>query len=140
MTLRRLFVVLALGCGLLVVAPAQAWDADYGRVSRGDGVLRQGCSDYRFRYRVRPGRHDWGVEFFLVGPGREGLATEVKLSNHHRKRGRGLFEVCRSATRPGAFRIRGKLTINREEQLFPPRAAEQEVHWVRPARFRLRRP
>ena len=140
MLLQRLLVALALGCGLLVAAPAGAWDADYGRAWRGDGVLRQGCHDYGFRYRGRPGPHDWGAEFFLVGPGREGLGTEGKISDNDPKRGRGEFDVCRSSTRPGKFRIRGKLTINHEAQLFPPTEAETEVHWVKPARFRLRRP
>ena len=131
MALRRLLVALVLGCGLLVAAPANAWDADYGRVWRGDGVLRQGCHDYGFRYRVRPGPHDWGAEFFLVGPGREGLATEGKMSGNDPKRGRGSFGLCRASTRPGAFRIRGKLTITI--------GFEQKVRWVKPARFRLRR-
>ena len=125
-------MAIALGCGLLVpAAPAQAYDAGYGRVARGDGFLRAGCRDYGFRYVVRPGSTVWGAEFFLVGPGREGLGTVVKLSNTHPKRGRGSYEVCRAATRPGRFRIRGKLTISD--------GSDQEVRWVRPARFRLRR-
>jgi hypothetical protein len=132
MAVRRLLVALALGCSALVAAPATAWDADYGRVWRGDGVLRAGCHDYAFRYRVRPGPHDWGAEFFLVGPGREGLGTVNRLSGHARKKGRGKFEVCRVSTRPGRFRIRGKLTIIR--------AWENDKHWIKPARFRLRRP
>src|SRR5688572_21632891 len=131
MTLRGLFITLVLGCGLLAAAPAGAWNADYGRVSRGDGLLTQGCRDYGFRYRVRPGPHDWGAEFFLVGPGRKGLGTDVKLSGNDPKRGHGSFEVCRASTRPGAFRIRGKLTITR--------GFDQVVRWVKPARFRLRR-
>jgi hypothetical protein len=131
MVLRRLLVSLTLGCGLLVAAPATAWDADYGRVWRGDGVLQRGCHDYAFRYRVRPGNNDWGAEFFLVGPGREGLGTVNRLSGNARKKGGGRFEVCRSVTRPGRFRIRGKLTITR--------GYETEKHWIKPARFRLRR-
>ena len=131
MELRRLLVALVLGCGLLVAAPASAWDADYGRVWRGDGVLKHGCRGYVFRYRVRPGNNDWGAEFFLVGPGREGLGTVNRTSSNDPKRGRGKFRVCRSATRPGKFRIGGKLTIIR--------GYDKSVHWVKPARFRLRR-
>ncbi len=131
MALPRLFVAIVLGCSLLVAAPATAWDPDYGRVTRGDGVLKQGCRDYGFRYRLRPGPHDWGAEFFLVGPGREGLGTVNRLSGNARKRGRGHFEVCGTSTRPGRFRIRGKLTITR--------GFDQTVHWVKPARFRLHR-
>ena len=130
MALTRLLVALALGCGVLVAAPATAWDADYGRVWRGDGVLQSGCHDYAFRYRVRPGPHDWSAEFFLIGPGREGLGTVNRLSGHARKKGHGKYEVCRVSTRPGKFRIRGKLTVIR--------GYEREKHWVRPAHFRLR--
>jgi len=130
MVLRRLLVAVLLGGGLLVAAPATAWDADWGRVWRGDAVLQRGCHDYAFRYRVRPGHHDWGAEFFLVGPGREGLGTVNRLSGHARKKGGGRFEICRSSTRPGKFRIRGRLTVIR--------GYENDHHWIRPARFRLR--
>ena len=128
----RVVVALLLGCGLLLTTPATAWDADYGGVWRGDGVLRKGCHDYSFRYRVRPGNNDWGAEFYLIGPGREGLGTVNRLSGNHSRRGRAFFEVCRSSTRQGRFRIRGRLTI--------VRGFDSEVRWVKPARFRLGRP
>ncbi|WP_432479359.1 hypothetical protein [Nocardioides sp. GXQ0305] len=131
MSLRRLCAALVLGCGVLVAPPAGAWDADHGRVWRGDGVLAPGCHDYGFRYRVRPGNNDWGLELFLVGPGREGLGTVNRLSENDPKRGRARFEVCRSSTRPGKFRIRGKLTVIR--------GFDTDKHWIKPARFRLRR-
>ena len=130
MAVRRLLVALALASGVLVAAPASAWDAGFGRVWRGDAVLRAGCHSYGFDYRVRPRGNDWGAEFFLVGPGREGLGTVNRLSGHARKRGGGKFDVCRTSTRPGRFRIRGKLTI--------VRGFDNDVHWMKPARFRLR--
>ncbi len=132
MAFRRLVVVLVLACAALVEAPAGAWNVDYGRVSRGDGVLHAGCHHYDFRYRVHPGNNDWAAEFFLVGPGHEGLGTDNKTSESHRKRGKGTLEVCRASTHPGRFTIRGKLTITR--------GFHHDVHWVKPAHFRLRRP
>jgi hypothetical protein len=117
MALTRTLLALVPGCAVLVVAPAAAWDADCGRVWRGDGVLKYGCTSYGFRYRVRPGDNHWAAEFFLGGPERDGhrrerLATVVKTSDaEDPKRGRGRFELCRTATRPGRFKIRGKLTI-----------------------------
>ena len=138
MALTRTLLALVLGCALLVAAPAASWDADYGRVWRGDGVLKPGCQDYGFRYRVRPGNNHWGVEFFLIGPGREGLASlAMGPEAGDPKRGRAEFEVCRAATRPGRFKIRGKLTITKEGSLLE--GETREVHWVKPARFRLRR-
>ncbi len=131
MALTRVLVALVLGSTLLVASPAGAGAADYGRVWRGDGVLERGCAYYPFRYRVRPGPHDWAAEFFLRGPRGQGLGTVGKLSGADRVRGRGRFEICRTSTRPGRFTIRGKLTITR--------GFEQDVHWVKPTRFRLRR-
>jgi hypothetical protein len=141
MSLVRTLVSLLLGCGLLVAAPATAGDADYGRVWRDDGVLRHGCHTYRFRYRVRPGNDNWVAEFFLRGPGGEGLGTAAKDSDLHRTRGRGRFTICHQSTRPGRFRIRGKLSIHHEEDLNPlTPPQEPTVKWVKPARFRLRAP
>ncbi|QZY30319.1 hypothetical protein [Nocardioides coralli] len=141
MLLVRILVTLVLGSGLLVAAPAAAWDADYGRVWRGDGVLEPGCHLYRFRYRVRPGNDDWVAEFFLRGPGGEGLGTVAKDSDIHRKRGKGKYEVCHQSTRPGRFTIRGKLSIHGPDDhnpLTPPQGPT--VKWVKPAKFRLSAP
>ena len=143
MGLTRTLVALVLACAVLVAAPAASWDADYGRVWRGDGVLKQGCNAYGFGYRVRPRSNHWAVEFFLVGPGREGLGTvAVAPEAGDPKRGRGRFELCRAATRPGRFKIRGKLTITHldSDPLLPGDQSTQEEHWIKPARFRLRRP
>ena len=74
----RALIALALACGLVLVslpAPTYAGSAQYGRTWRKDGVLRGGCHEYRFQYRVRPGQvqpgNDWSAEFFLDRPGEE---------------------------------------------------------------------
>jgi hypothetical protein len=141
MSLLRALLVLALGCGLLVASPASAHDSGFGRAWRADGVLRPGCHAYRFHYRVRPHHHDWSLELFLRGPGDRGLGTVARDSDIHPRRGRGHFDVCSQSTRPGRYRIRGKLSIYESEGT-PPFTTEPEepvVKWIRPARFRLRR-
>ena len=138
MSLARIAAALLLAGGLLVSAPAAAWDSDYGRSWRGDSVLRPGCHDYRFRYRVRPGTDDWSLELFLVDRDGAGLGTQVLDSDLDPVRGRSAFEICGYTTRPGRFRIRGKLSIYEPGNLLSP-AEEPTVRWIEPARFRLRR-
>lgn len=150
MRLTRLLIALVLGCALLVAAPAASWEAEYGRVWRGDGVLKRGCEPYGFGYEVHPGPSDvdWAAEFFLIGPDRDGsgrdqLGTVGKTSDaNDPRRGRGRFELCRAATRPGRFKIRGLLTITHRDtnSLLIGDQPAQEKHWIKPARFRLRRP
>ena len=138
MSLKVIGTALLLACGLLTAVPAGAWDADYGHVTRPDGVLREGCTKYGFRYRIRPGGDNWLLEMFLVAPGRERLGTIAKDSDADPKRARDAFTICRSTTRPGRFRIRGKLTMYDEGTLLSP-PEEPTVKWIKPARFRLRR-
>ena len=142
MALRRLSTALLVAVGLVAAslpAPAVAGDADYGRTWRKDGTLRPGCHDYRFRYRVKPAAvlegagDDWSAEFFLVDPRGQGLATVAKDSDIDPRRGHGTYRVCRETTRPGRFKIRGKLSVYDSGQL------EDEV-WIKVGRFRLRRP
>jgi hypothetical protein len=136
---RRLLVALTLACALVLGAlppPAVAGSAEYGRAWRQDGVLRAGCHDYRFQYRVRPGNvqpgNDWAVEFFVVDRRGEGVASAVKDSEIDPKRGTARFGLCRTSTVPGRFKIRGKLSV------YDGYALVDEV-WIKPARFRLRR-
>lgn len=142
MPLRTLLTALALALGLVsttLTTPAIAGDGDYGRTWRKDGTLRQGCHGYRFAYRVRPAAvldgadDDWAAEFFLVDPRGRGLGTVAKDSDIDPRRGSARFRVCRETTRPGRFRIRGKLSVYDDGIL------EGEV-WIKVGRFRLRRP
>jgi hypothetical protein len=137
-TTRALFA-LALACGFILVslpAPTYAGSAEYGRTWRKDGVLRGDCHEYGFRYRVRPGQvqpgNDWSAEFFLVDRRGRGVASDVKDSEIDPRRGRGRFGLCRDATVPGRFKIRGKLSVYDGWALV-------DVVWLEPGRFRLRR-
>ncbi len=47
MALTRAVLALILGSALLVAAPASSWDADYGKVWRGDGVLKRPFAEER---------------------------------------------------------------------------------------------
>lgn len=130
----------ALGLTLATIPPAvTAGNADYGRTWRKDGTLRSGCHHYRFQYRVKPvavletAGDDWSAEFFLVDPDGRGLGAAVKDSDIDPRRGDGRYRVCRETTRPGRFKIRGKLSVFDDGDLV------DEV-WIKVGRFRLRRP
>ncbi len=136
---KRLLVALTLACGLVLGTlppPTFAGSAEYGRTWRKDGVLRAGCHDYRFHYRVRPGNvqpgNDWAVEFFLIDRRGRGVASDIKDSEIDPQRGKGTFGVCRRSTVPGWFKIRGKLSV------YDGWALVDEV-WIKPGRFRLGR-
>jgi hypothetical protein len=133
--MKRLATVLAalvalLGAGL--TAPADAGNPDLGRLWAGDKVLRQGCHNYRYQYRVTSAAEEWSLEVYLRDPTREIIASNTKDSMVDPKRGHGTFRFCRYNTQPGRFKIRGKLT--RYD------GYEQKVGWVRPGFFRMRRP
>jgi hypothetical protein len=121
--------------GLLLVLgmpAATAGDPDFGRVWRGDGVLRQGCHNYKYQYRVKPPTKVWALETFLVDRRGETVASGVLGYGADPKRGTAKFRFCRYNTVPGKFKVRGKLTwyITNEES---------KVRWVEPDHFRLRR-
>ena len=111
--------------------PAAAGNVDFGRTWASDKVLKPGCHGYRFQYRVFPGSPEWMLETFLKDPDGERIAHRVFSSEIHGKRGSGRFRVCRYVTRPGRFKIPGKLTIYEGH--------DQNVVWVKPGYFRMNR-
>ncbi len=109
---------------------ATAGDPDFGRLWRDDGVLRSGCHNYKYHYRVKPKQPDWALETFLVDPRKETLSNGGFASEIDPKRGTGVFRFCRWSTKPGVFKIRGKLTWRN--------GYDKTVKWIKPGYFRLR--
>lgn len=121
-----------LSAGLTAGAtPASGGNAEYGRVWRGDGVLRPSCHNYKYHYKVRSPKPDWALETFLVDPRGETIASGGFVSEVDPKRGVGKFRFCRYNTVPGKFKIRGKLSYRD--------GYDQWVRWVKPGYFRLSR-
>lgn len=109
---------------------ATAGDADFGRLWRDNGVLRSGCHNYKYHYRVKPPKPDWALETFLVDPRKETLSNGGFISDNDPRKGTGTFRFCRWSTKPGVFKIRGKLTWRN--------GFDQKVKWIKPGYFRLR--
>jgi len=132
----RRIAVAALTVGALVggglAAPTQAWDGDYGRLRATDKVLKDGCHAYRYYYRIKPRTPEWALETFLRDPSRDTIAHNALDNFTDPRRGHSRFRICRNVTRPGKFKIRGKLTRYN--------GSEQTVVWIRPVVFRMRRP
>lgn len=110
---------------------ASAGDPDFGRMWRQDGVLRHGCHNYKYHYRVKSPKPDWALETFLVDPRKETIASGGLISDVDPRRGTATFRFCRYNTVPGKFKLRGKLTYRD--------GYDQWVEWVKPGYFRLRR-
>lgn len=130
----------ALGAAVLgPAAPAPAHPghegfARFAQIERGDGILRKGCHDYRYRYEVevKPRFDQWALETFLVDRRGERVAAGALLKGADPKTGVDSVRFCRTATVPGRFTLRGKLTLQNVD----------EIHdgFIKPIRFRLRLP
>jgi len=127
---------LLLALAVLPVAPAEAAKdrpfAEFAKTFRGDGTLKEGCKNYRYRYKITPPKESdtWGLETFLVDPSGESIASDAVLKGSDPKRGRRTFRICRTGTEPGTFRIRGKFTYKVGFDTFDG--------WIDPTTFRLR--
>jgi hypothetical protein len=156
-TLSGVLLSAALGCGLLTAVPAAAepstdpvsglvgdvlapprdgardrrQERDYGHTHAEDGVLRSGCHNYRFRYRLNVRTNDWTLETFLRDPSGETIASGAYTADADPKRGRAHFRFCRYNTQPGRFTIRAKLTFYN--------ASGEHTAWLDRSHFRLRR-
>lgn len=132
MLLRTAAAVLTTAALLLggLSAPAEAGDRDLGRLWAKDKVLKRGCHDYRYQYRVKPDTRHWSLETFLRDPSGEVIASNAFENATNKRRGSSTFRFCRWNTEPGRFKIRGKLTQYD--------GYDQTVGWVKPGWFRMR--
>ena len=81
-----------------------------GTVRSPDGILERGCQRHPYRYRVRPADSDWSLELSLADPRGRRVATGYEWQGADPARGRGSFEFCAQASRPGTFTVRARLT------------------------------
>jgi hypothetical protein len=131
--MRQLLIVLATVVALLgggLAAPAEAGHARLGKLWAGNKVLEPGCHNYRYQYHVRARAVEWSLETYLRDRTGQTVASNAKDSEINRKRGQGRFRLCRYSTKPGRFKIIGKLTRYN--------GYEQRTGWVKPGYFRMR--
>jgi hypothetical protein len=136
-------MILAVGALLAgaLAAPAHAGDIRFGRVWAADKVLREGCHGYRYQYVVRPGGNSWAFETFLHAPSGRVIASGAFHYGVDPKRGHSRVRFCNDVTRPGRFKITGKLTWRTCNSLPGPlHECTKHVRYVEPGYFRMRRP
>lgn len=127
---------LLLAAAVLPVTSAEAAKdrpfAEFAKTFRGDGTLKEGCANYKYRYKITPPEESdtWALETFLVDRRGETIASGGILDGADPKRGTDRFRFCRENTVPGTFRLRGKFTYKVGFDTFDG--------WIDPTRFRLR--
>jgi hypothetical protein len=139
--MKHIALIIAVGALLVgaLVAPAQAGHLRYGRLWAGDKILRESCHNYRYQYVVRPPTRAWLFETFLHDPSGETIASNTMDDSANRKRGANHFRFCKNVTRPGRFKITGKLSWQRCNGLpGPAQECTTHVRWVKPGFFRMR--
>ena len=140
--MKHIAVIFAVGALLVgaLVAPAHAGDIRFGRLWAANKVLREGCHNYRYQYVVRPPNNDWLFETFLHGPSGRTIASNTLDPAANPKRGANHFRFCNDVTRPGRFKIAGKLTWRTCNGMPGPLDnCVKHVRWVKPGYFRMRR-
>lgn len=116
-------------------APAHAKTVkhhEWGSVTAPDAKLRKGCRSYSYQWALQPPEGDWGLELFLVGPGKENLGSAAHLVGHDELNGTARFIICKATTTYGRFMIRGKLSVQNGPN-------EYDEGWVKPAFFKLKK-
>ena len=120
---------------LVTVSPARAAGdhpyAKYAETFRGDGTLKQGCNNYRYRYKLTPPKDadTWALETFLTDRRGKTIASSGILDGADPKKGTDRFRFCRENTVPGRFKLRGKFTYKVGFDTFDG--------WIDPTYFKL---
>ena len=107
---------------------AQSW----GSTSAPDQVLRRGCRDYRFSYRITTPNDEWQAEVFVSDPRGRAIASVTLDAGINPRRAVRTFRTCRASTTYGRFKLRMRVTYTV--------GYEKHAGFVRPAYFRLTRP
>ena len=106
---------------------------EWGKTSAPNQVLKKGCHNYRYNYKLTPPEGDWALETFLVGPGGKRLASGAFAGAFDPEKGPGTFRICKATTRYGRFKIKAKLSVQNGP-------TEYTEGWLPKSHFRLRRP
>lgn len=96
----------------LLAAPAQARLQDEvigGNTAANDGILRKGCHRYFFAYVAQVPTDDWTMEISILDRRGKAVAAFAFLGPSDPKTQTTSYRLCRGATVPGKFRIKGRL-------------------------------
>lgn len=130
--------LLATICGLMLAWPLAAAGpvvaADpLGTAFARNQLLRHGCHEYPFSYRVNPPARTttWSAEVFLIGPRGNKLGSAYFLSPADAERGKSAWRLCRPSITSGKYKMKMKVTFIDTYDTVTAR--------VKPTTFRLKR-
>jgi hypothetical protein len=126
--------LLVIGAGMFTGrAAARDVHPEFGSTHAKNGVLKRGCRNYRFSYKITPpDAGDWALETFIIGPKGKGLASDGFIEGFDKTSGSDTYRLCRATTRPGIFKIKAKLSTVEDNETFEA--------WLPVTRYRLRNP
>lgn len=109
----------AMLASLLVVSVPTSSEAardfkPWGTVMSKNHVLKRGCHDYTYRYKITAPTNQWSAEIMFVDPNGIGLAAATIDTNADPDQGRRKVTVCRSSAPYGRYKIKMKVTYSKD--------------------------
>ena len=80
-----------------------------GALEAADGRLRRGCKDYQFTYRVSTPSEDWTFDITLQDRRGKGVSSQSLIGPNDPTTDVLTYRLCRWATVPGIFTMKGQL-------------------------------
>lgn len=89
--------------------PAQEQVVVTGVLDAPDGRLRRGCKDYQYAYAVDTPGTDWTFDITMQDRAGKGVNSQSLIGPNDPKSSVLDFRLCRWATKPGLFTLKGQL-------------------------------
>ena len=90
-------------------APQAEQAAVSGDLDAADGRLRRGCKQYAYRYAVHTPSEDWTFDMSLKDRNGKGVNSQSLIGPNDPTEGVLTYRLCRWATVPGRFTLKGVL-------------------------------
>ena len=90
-------------------APSAEQVAVSGELDAADGRLRRGCKEYAYSYAVDTPSEDWTFDITMQDRNGKGVNAQSLIGPNDATRGVVTYRLCRWATVPGRFTLKGVL-------------------------------
>lgn len=80
-----------------------------GLLDAADGRLKRGCKDYHYAYAVDTPSDDWTFDIAMQDRAGKGVNAQSLIGPNDPTSGVVVFRLCRWATKPGRFTLKGRL-------------------------------
>jgi hypothetical protein len=127
-----LLAAMLVGAGIQTSPAGGETHPEWGKTRAPDQVLKKGCNNYRYHYRLTPPEGTWALETFIKGPRGKRLASGAFSSDFDPNRDWARFRICKATTRVGRFTIKAKVSVQNGP-------VEYTEGWLEPSHFRMTR-